>query len=89
MATLDVNGRRAYYHDGGVPWSSGRPAVVFLHGAGADHTLWQQQSRALAHHGCNVAALDLPGHGRSADVPDIATVAELADWVAAFIATAG
>jgi pimeloyl-ACP methyl ester carboxylesterase len=94
MPTLQVNGHRAYYHDGGVPWVPGRPAVVFLHGAGGDHTLWQQQSRALAHGsperpGCNVAALDLPGHGRSEDAPDVAAVADLADWVAAFLAAAG
>jgi pimeloyl-ACP methyl ester carboxylesterase len=84
-----LNGHSAYVHDGGVPWQVGRPAVAFLHGAGFDHTLWQQQSRALAHHGFNVAALDLPGHGHSADVPGIASVRALADWVGDVLHAAG
>lgn len=89
MATLNVNGRRAYYHDGGVAWEAGRPAVVFVHGAGGDHSLWQQQSRALAHHGFNMAALDLPGHGRSEDAPGLDSVADHADWVGAFVEASG
>ena len=31
-----------------------------------DHSVWALQSRSLAHHGCSVLAVDLPGHGRSA-----------------------
>jgi pimeloyl-ACP methyl ester carboxylesterase len=89
MASLRVSGRDVYFHDGGVHWAPQRPAVVFIHGAGGDHSLWQQQSRALAHHGSNVAALDLPGHGRSADVPGLAAVADLVDWLAAFLDAAG
>lgn len=89
MAEVTIEGRRAHYHDGGVAWAAERPAVVFIHGAGGDHTLWQQQSRALAHHGCNVAALDLPGHGRSEDVPALESVGAFAAWVADFLAAAG
>ena len=92
MATVQVTGKRAYYHDGGVAWREEVPFVVFLHGAGMDHTLWQQQSRALAHHGFNVAAVDLPGHGRSEDVEDpsaIASIADYAAWLAAFLSAAG
>jgi pimeloyl-ACP methyl ester carboxylesterase len=89
MPTIPLDGRRATLHDGGVAWQPGRPALAFIHGAGADHSIWQQQSRALAHHGFNVAALDLPGHGRSDDVPAIASVGDYARWVAAALAAAG
>jgi pimeloyl-ACP methyl ester carboxylesterase len=81
MAEIQIDGKRAYYHDGGVPWQAGRPAVVFIHGAGCTHSFFQAQSRALAHHGYNVAVPDLPGHGGSADVPSIATVEDYAAWV--------
>ena len=43
----------------------GQPAVVIIHGAGMDHTVWALQARSLAHRGRSVLALDLPGHGRS------------------------
>lgn len=89
MATLKLNGHEAYYHDGGVAWAADRPGLVFVHGAGGDHSLWQQQSRALAHHGFNVAALDLPGHGRSEDAPGLEAVAGHADWVAGFVEAVG
>ena len=39
--------------------------VVFVHGAANDHSVWAWQSRYFAHHGFNVLAVDLPGHGRS------------------------
>jgi pimeloyl-ACP methyl ester carboxylesterase len=39
--------------------------VVFIHGVLNDHSVWILQSRYFAHHGWNVLAIDLPGHGRS------------------------
>ncbi len=54
-----------YAYTGGKPFDPERPCVVFLHGAQHDHSVWGLQSRALAHRGFSVLALDLPGHGRS------------------------
>lgn len=54
-----------YAYTGGKPLDATLPAVVFLHGAQHDHSVWILQSRYLAHHGFAVLALDLPGHGRS------------------------
>lgn len=54
-----------YAYTGGKPFDPARPCVVFLHGAQHDHSVWILQSRALAHRGLAVLALDLPGHGRS------------------------
>jgi pimeloyl-ACP methyl ester carboxylesterase len=85
---LVVDGKRAFAYTGGKPFDPKLPAVVFVHGAEHDHSVWALQSRYLAHHGRAVLAVDLPGHGRSAG-PPLATVEALADWVLAVIAAAG
>ena len=69
--------QRMHAYTGGRPFDPAAPCVVFIHGAQHDHSVWILQSRYLAHHGCAVLAVDLPGHGRSeppaaASVPDIA-----------------
>ena len=55
---------------------------VFVHGAAHDHSVWALQSRYFAHHGCNVLAVDLPGHGRSGGAA-LATIEAIADWIRA------
>ncbi|MFM7254151.1 MAG: alpha/beta fold hydrolase [Betaproteobacteria bacterium] len=55
------------------------PAVLFIHGAQNDHSVWIMQSRWMAHHGYAVLAPDLPGHGRSAGGP-LPSIHALADW---------
>jgi pimeloyl-ACP methyl ester carboxylesterase len=42
---------------------SARPAIVFIHGALNDHSVWSAQVDALRRHGHQVLAPDLPGHG--------------------------
>ncbi|MBE0612292.1 MAG: alpha/beta hydrolase [Burkholderiales bacterium] len=85
---FEVNGRLAYAYTGGKPFDATLPTVMFVHGAQHDHSVWILQSRYLAHHGYGVLAVDLPGHGRSAG-PALASVGELADWVAAAQDAAG
>ncbi|MBL8383479.1 MAG: alpha/beta hydrolase [Burkholderiales bacterium] len=85
---LDVNGRRAYAYTGGKPADPALPAVVFIHGAQHDHSVWILQSRYLAHHGRAVLALDLPGHGRS-EGPPLESIEALATWVIAVLDAAG
>ena len=83
-----VEGYPAYAYTGGRPFDPASPAIVFIHGAALDHSVWQWQSRCFAHHGFGVLAVDLPGHGRS---PGSArrSIGALADWVAHFIEAAG
>lgn len=81
---LDVNGIAAFAAAGGREPAPGLPTVVFIHGAGLDHSVWAAQSRWFAHHGRNVLAVDLPGHGHS-DGPPLPTIAGMADWIAAFL----
>jgi pimeloyl-ACP methyl ester carboxylesterase len=85
---LTVDGAGVYAHTGGREFDPALPAVVFVHGAGLDHTVWALQVRYVAHHGRSVLAPDLPGHGRSAGQPP-ESVEALAEWLAALIAAAG
>ena len=83
-----VDGIETFVATGGRDFDPTLPCVVFLHGAGLDHSVWALLARAFAHHGFGVLAPDLPGHGRSAGAP-LASIASLADWTAALIAAAG
>jgi pimeloyl-ACP methyl ester carboxylesterase len=83
-----VEGYPAYAYTGGRDYDPSLPAVIFLHGAALDHSVWQWQSRYFAHHGFAVLAVDLPAHGRSPGKPRTSIV-ELARWLAALIEAAG
>jgi pimeloyl-ACP methyl ester carboxylesterase len=85
---LGVEGRRVAAATGGRPFDGARPAIVFLHGAGMDHTAWQLPARWFAWHGWSVLAPDLPGHGAS-EGPPLAAIAALAQWTAALLDAAG
>ena len=78
----------AYAYTGGKPIDATKPTLVFIHGVLNDHSVWILQTRYLAHHGFNVLAVDLPGHGRSGgDAP--ASVEEAAQFIAALLDAAG
>lgn len=77
--TLD--GKTVRYANGGRGHDPALPAVVLVHGSGMNRTVWQLQTRYLAHHGYRVAAVDLPGHGGS-DGPAIETIPEMGAWLA-------
>jgi pimeloyl-ACP methyl ester carboxylesterase len=80
---LQVDGRPVFAYTAAHDIDAARPAIVFVHGAGLDHSWWGLQSRYFGYHGYNVLALDLPGHGRSAG-PPLETVEAMADWVSSF-----
>lgn len=81
MILLEIDGRRAACGTGGTTWQDGRPLLVFIHGAGNDHSVWALQARALAQSGWNVLTPDLPGHGQSEDLSSIDSVRDYADWI--------
>ena len=83
-----VEGYPAYAYTGGRDFDPALPAVVFLHGAAFDHSVWQWQSRYFAHHGCAVIAADLPAHGRSPGSARTAIEA-LGHWTVALLDAAG
>jgi pimeloyl-ACP methyl ester carboxylesterase len=78
----------AYAYTGGKAFDAAKPTLVFIHGVLNDHSVWILQTRYLAHHGFNVLAIDLPGHGRSGgDAP--ASVEEAAQFIQALLDAAG
>ena len=85
---FEVSGRAVFAATGGRPFDPARPAMVFVHGAGMDHTVWSMQARYFAHHGFSVLAFDLPGHGRS-DGPPPDGIEDCADWLLQALAVAG
>jgi len=75
-----VDGHEAFAYTGAQAPGAGAPAVLFVHGGGCDHTVWNLQSRYLAHHGFNVYAIDLPAHGLSSGQA-LASIEAMAAWV--------
>ena len=89
---LDVDGpggrRQAYAYTGGKRFDPSLPAIVFLHGAMHDHSVWTLSARWFAHHGHAVLAPDLPGHSQSTGAP-LESVEAIADWLLALLDAAG
>ncbi len=85
---LSVQGNDAYCYTGGKPLRPDLPTAVFIHGAQNDHSVWILQTRYFAHHGFNVLALDLPGHGRSKGAA-LPSVEAMAGWLLALLDAAG
>ena len=75
-----VGGKDAFAYTAAHELDAQKRTVVFVHGAGLDHSLFGLQSRYFGYHGWNVLALDLPGHGRS-EGPPLPDVGAMADWV--------
>jgi pimeloyl-ACP methyl ester carboxylesterase len=83
-----VEGYPAYAYTGGREFDPRLPALLFIHGAALDHSVWQWQSRYFAHHGFSVLAVDLPGHGRSPGAAR-ASIEEYGAWVDGLADAAG
>jgi len=75
---------RTYVYRGGERGDGRRRSMVFVHGAGHDHSVWNLQARYFAHHGWSVLAPDLPGHGASGGEP-LPSVEDLAAWLLALL----
>ena len=85
---VTVDGAPVYVYTGTRPQIGGLRTLVFVHGAGQDHSVWALQSRYVAHHGRNVLAVDLPGHGRSPG-PPLASIEEMSAWLLDVLDAAG
>jgi pimeloyl-ACP methyl ester carboxylesterase len=77
---LAVSGRKAFAYTAAHALDPALRTVVFVHGAGLDHSWWGLQSRYFGYHGYNVLAVDLPAHGRS-EGPALATIGGMAGWL--------
>ena len=85
---IEVQGSAAYCYTNNRAIDAAKPSVVFIHGAGLDHTVWTLPARHFARHGRNVVAVDLPGHGRSGGEP-LGTIEAMADWVVSVLDALG
>jgi pimeloyl-ACP methyl ester carboxylesterase len=81
---IQIDGKTIAYSNGSGHPVQDAPLIVFLHGAGMDHSVWVMPARYFARHGYRVLAVDLPGHGRS-DGPALDNIDEMANWVRALI----
>lgn len=69
-----------FAYTAGRAFDKAKRSMVFVHGAGLDHSSFLLQSRYFAYHGWNVLAVDLPGHGRTPGSP-VSSVARMAEWL--------
>ena len=77
---FEISGKQVFATTGGKPFDNSKPTVVFLHGSGLDHTVWNLQSRFFAFRNYSVLALDLPGH-TSSEGPPLESIEAMADWL--------
>ena len=75
-----VQQQPAYVYTGGKTFDAAKPSVVFIHGSANDHSVWTMQARYFAHHGWNVLAPDLPGHGKSFGEAKT-SIAAYSEWI--------
>lgn len=72
-----------------VEKTGGSPAIVFIHGYCQSSAYWTPTATLAAEAGARCLAPDLPGFGRSADVPGPYTMEAYADSLAALLAEKG
>ncbi len=84
---LRIEHKKVFAYSGPGAHDPQRPYIVFLHGAGMDHSVWGLQSRYFRHHGYNVLALDLAGHGQSEGM--LTSIEQAGRWLGAVFDTLG
>ena len=77
---IEVDGCKVFVGTGTGTHIAGANAIVMVHGAAMDHTVWTLIARYFARTGFNVAAVDLPGHGRSEGTP-LNNIKAMSDWL--------
>ncbi len=73
MIIENPDGTKTFIREEGNPSSE---VVLFLHGIGADHQMWEPQIQAFAEKGFYVLVPDLLGHGQSSKIENL----DLLDW---------
>lgn len=81
-----IDNHKTFFSNGNGTIQPDQANVVFLHGAGMDHTVYVMPARYFARHGYNVYAFDFPGHGLS-EGSLCSSIDEFADWTAKAIAS--
>lgn len=74
-----LHGKAVYFGTGSGHPADDAPTILFIHGAGFDHSVWVMPARYFARHGFRVIAPDMPGHGRS-EGRGLTDINAMADW---------
>jgi len=85
---FEVRDKKTFCSNGTGSIDPDRPSVVFVHGAGLDHSTFVLASRYFARQEYNVYAIDLPAHGRSEGAA-LDSVKDMADWLQDALAALG
>jgi pimeloyl-ACP methyl ester carboxylesterase len=85
---LNINKLNVFISILNKPIDTSKDSVLFVHGAGQDHTIWRHQANWFARQGRNALAIDLPGHGRSAGDP-LPTIEAMAEWLVGLLDAVG
>jgi len=83
MPIVKFEGRTINYLTGVNGIAPGRRNIIFVHGAGGNAFVWQNQRRGLDR-GVNTICVDLPGHGQSSG-PGYTSIPEYSQWLLRFI----
>lgn len=83
---ISIDNYEVYLYTNNRTPDPAKPSVVFVHGAGFDHSVWTLFARHFSRLGWNAIAVDLPGHGRSSGEP-IASIEAMAAWLQRVLAT--
>lgn len=83
MPTIELDGRTIHYLTGVNGIAPGRRSIIFVHGAGGNALVWQNQRRGLDR-GVNTICMDLPGHGQSPG-PGCTSLTEYSHWLLRFV----
>jgi pimeloyl-ACP methyl ester carboxylesterase len=85
---ISIDGKQVYVYTNNKEIDPTRQSVVFIHGAGFDHSVWTLFARHFSRHNWNVLAIDLPGHGRS-EGDSLTSIEAMATWIIAVIDSCG
>jgi pimeloyl-ACP methyl ester carboxylesterase len=77
---IQVQGKKTYLGTGSGAHDPKQESILFVHGAGFDHSMWVLPARYFARHGRNVIAIDLPAHGRSEGEP-LKSIEAISRWL--------
>ena len=77
---LRINEEQVYLYTNNKDIDPTKPSVMFIHGAGFDHSVWTLFARHFSRHNWNVLAIDLPGHGRSSG-ETLTSIEAMANWI--------
>jgi pimeloyl-ACP methyl ester carboxylesterase len=83
ITVLDIDGTAIACRVSARHFDDRKKSLFFVHGSGSDHTIWVNQY-AKMNDDFNIAAVDLPGHGRSGGTGE-RDVFLYAEWIGKMI----